>query len=91
MHLQFLQWTDFLQPLLVSSLPNLSIKEKSLVYIVIQVAWTEPLMSMVLGLRRDVFPVIAFLGESIILYKVHFEIGNLHQMGKGEEQEISGS
>ena len=85
MHLQFLQWTDFLSPLLVLSLPNLTIKEKTLIYMTLQVAWTEPFMSLALGLKREVFPVMAFIGEAIILCKVIFEKENLHQMEKGEE------
>jgi len=57
---------------------------------IIQVAWTEPFMSLVLGVRREVFPVLAFLGEAIILYKLIFENDNLHQMEKSEEKEEVG-
>ncbi len=49
-----------------------------MVYLLIQAAWTEPFSSLMLGLKRDVFPVMAFIGEAVVLWGIVVEMKNLH-------------
>ena len=71
LHLQFVMWSSFLQPLLISHTLSHSNSSIVLVYMMIEIAWTEPLLSeRGLGVRREVFAVLAFVGEAIVLSKV---------------------
>ncbi len=55
-----------------------------MVYLLIQAAWTEPFSSLMLGVKREVFPVMAFIGEAVVLWGIVVEMKNLHKLDEEE-------